>query len=189
MVRSARRKPGSSSNRATYKREQPPMRHIIPGFLVLVWATAGWAANNLQFGPPPSWVKPTAPPAKSAPTQAAVRILLVDQQVELTPKTISHYVENVIRIQTPQGMSDTGTITLVWNPDTDILTVHKVHILRGEKVIDVLGSGQTFTIARREANLDLATLDDTLTAILQPADMQVGDTLDVAYTLERTDPV
>lgn len=165
------------------------MRRIIPGFLVLVWATAGWTANNLQFGPPPSWVKPTSPPAKSASTQAAVRILLVDQQIELTPKTVSHYVENVVRIQTPQGMSDMGTITLVWNPDTDVLTVHKVHILRGDKVIDVLGAGQTFTIARREANLDLATLDDTLTAILQPADMQVGDTLDVAYTLERTDPI
>jgi tetratricopeptide (TPR) repeat protein/transglutaminase-like putative cysteine protease len=163
---------------------------MIPGLLTLIWATTGWAANNnLQFGPAPSWVKATPTPAAGAATQAAIKVLLADHQVELTPRTIKHYVESVVSIQTPQGLSAIGTITLLWNPDTDVLTVHKIHILRGQKVIDVLGSGQTFTIARRETNLDYASLDDTLTAILQPADLQVGDTLDIAYTLERTDPV
>lgn len=166
------------------------MRRVIPGLLALVWAAAGWAANNnLQFGPAPSWVKPTAVPAAGTATQAAIKVLLLDHQVELTPRTVTHYVESVVSIQTPQGLSTMGTITLLWNPDTDVLTVHRIHILRGQKVIDVLGSGQTFTIARRETNLDYASLDDTLTAILQPADLQVGDTLDVAYTLERTDPI
>lgn len=165
------------------------MRRIIPGFLALVWASAGWAASNLHFGPPPQWVKPTPLPAPSAATQAAIKIRLIDHQIELTPRTITHYSESLVRVQTPQGLSTMGTITLAWDPDTDVLTVHKVHILRGDKVIDVLGSGQTFTIAKRETNLDYATLDDTLTAILQPADLQVGDALDVAYTIERTDPV
>lgn len=165
------------------------MGRIIPGLLVLLWMAAASAGNNLQLGPPQAWVKPTALPAAGADTQAAVKILLIDHQMELTPRTLTHYVESAVRIQTPQGLSRMGTITLVWNPDTDILTVHRIHILRGGKVIDVLGSGQTFTIARRETNLDYATLDDTLTAILQPADLQVGDTLDVAYTIARTDPV
>jgi tetratricopeptide (TPR) repeat protein/transglutaminase-like putative cysteine protease len=162
---------------------------MIPGLLALAWATAGWATNNLQFGPAPSWVKATAVPAAGTATQAAIKVLLVDHQVELTPRTVKHYVESAVHIQTPQGLSMVGTVTLLWNPDTDVLTVHRIHILRGQKVIDVLGSGQTFTVARRETNLDYASLDDTLTAILQPADLQVGDTLDVAYTIERTDPV
>jgi tetratricopeptide (TPR) repeat protein/transglutaminase-like putative cysteine protease len=165
------------------------MRRIIPGLLALVWAGAGWAASNLQFAPAPSWVKAIPLPAAGTATQAAVKILLVDHQIEITPRTVKHYVESASLIQTPQGLSATGTITLVWNPDTDVLTVNKIRILRGQKVIDVLASGQTFTIAKRETNLDYASLDDTLTAILQPADLQVGDTLDVAYTLERTDPV
>lgn len=165
------------------------MRRIILGFAALVWATAGWAASNLQFGPPPQWVKPIPLPAAGADTQAAVRILLIDHQIELTPRTVTHYAESAVRIQTPQGLSKMGTITLIWNPDYDVLTVHRVHILRGQKVIDVLASGQTFTTARRETNLDYATLDDTLTAILQPADLQVGDTLDIAYTIARTNPV
>jgi tetratricopeptide (TPR) repeat protein/transglutaminase-like putative cysteine protease len=165
------------------------MRRIIPGLLTLFWATVGWSSNELHLGPPPQWVNPTPLPSAGTTTQAAVKVLLVDQQMKLTPQTVTHYVESAVRIQTPQGLSTMGTITLAWNPDTDVLTVHRIHILRGQKVIDVLGSGQTFTIARRETNLDYATLDDTLTAILQPSDLRVGDTLDLAYTIERTDPV
>ncbi|HEY7889041.1 MAG TPA: DUF3857 domain-containing protein [Steroidobacteraceae bacterium] len=145
------------------------MRRIIPGLLALVWAAAAWAgSSNLQFGPPQQWVKPTLLPATGAATQAAVKILLLDYQVELTPQTIRYYFESATHIQTPEGLTAAGNIAIVWDPDTDVVTVHKVHILRGDKLIDVLGAGQTFTIARRETNLDYETLDDALTAILQP---------------------
>ncbi|HEV2271938.1 MAG TPA: tetratricopeptide repeat protein [Steroidobacteraceae bacterium] len=166
------------------------MRRIIPGLLALVWAAAAWAgSSSLEFGPPQSWVKPTPLPAAGTDTQAAVKILLFDYQVELTPQTTRYYFESATHIQTPEGLTAAGNIAIVWDPDTDVVTVHKVQILRGNKVIDVLGAGQTFTIARRETNLDLETLDDALTAILQPAGLQVGDTVDLAYTLERTDPI
>jgi tetratricopeptide (TPR) repeat protein/transglutaminase-like putative cysteine protease len=165
------------------------MRRIIPGLLMLLWAAAAGAATSLQFGPPPHWVRPTPIPAPGAATSAAIQILLLDHQVELSARTVSHYIESAVRIQTPQGLSMMGTVRLAWNPDTDVVVIHKIHILRGKQVIDVLGSGQTFTIARREVNLDYAAIDGTLTAILEPADLEVGDILDVAYTLKRTDPI
>lgn len=165
------------------------MRRIIPGLLLLVRVAAASAATSLHFGPPPRWVRPTPLPALAAPTRAAVKGLLLDRQVRFSRRTVSFYVENALRIQTPQGLSAAGTVKLIWDPDTDVLTINKVHILRGRKVIDVLGSGQTFTIARREVNLDYAAMDDSLTAILEPAGLEVGDILDVAYTLERTDPI
>lgn len=166
------------------------MHRIIPGLLALAWAAAGWAGNsNLQFGAPQPWVKPTQLPTAGADTQAAVKNLLLDYQVDLTPQTTRYYIESATHIQTPQGLTAAGTITIVWDPDTDVVTVHEIHILRGKQVIDVLGAGQTFTVARRETNLEYQALDDDLTAILQPVGLQVGDTIDVAYTLERTDPV
>lgn len=165
------------------------MRCIIPGLLALLWTVSASAATTLQFGPPQSWVKPTPLPVAGADTQAAVRNLLLDYQVDLTPSTARYYFEGVTHIQTPEGLSAAGTITLVWNPDTDVVTIHKVEILRGKQVLDVLGAGQTFTVARRETNLEYATLDNTLTGILQPAGLQLGDTVDIAYTIERTDPI
>lgn len=164
-------------------------RLLITGVVALVWASAACAASNLQFGPRPDWVRPVPLPAVGKATEAAVKYLLADQQIKLSPNTVTTYVEYAVHIQTPQGLSAAGTVALVWDPDTDVLTVNRLEIRRGDKVINVLGSGQTFTIARREVNLDYAALDDTLTAVIEPADLQVGDTLDVAYTLERTDPV
>lgn len=165
------------------------MRRIITSLLMLASAAVASAGTSLQFGPPPQWVRPTPIPAPGAATSMAIKVLLLDQQVELSPGTVSHYMESAVRIQTPQGLSMMGTVKVAWNPDTDVVVIHKIHILRGNRVIDVLGSGQTFTIARREVNLDYAAIDGTLTGILEPTDLEVGDILDVAYTLERTDPI
>jgi tetratricopeptide (TPR) repeat protein/transglutaminase-like putative cysteine protease len=165
------------------------MRRIIPGLLALAWTAAACAAGRLEFAPPPPWVKPVPLPVAVAATHAPVRILLIDRQLELAPGTVKMYVESAFRIQTPQGLSQIGTLTLTWDPDTDAIIVHHVRILRGHEAIDVLASGQKFTVARRETNLAYASLDDVLTAILQPTDLRVGDILDVAYTIERTDPI
>jgi tetratricopeptide (TPR) repeat protein/transglutaminase-like putative cysteine protease len=165
------------------------IRSLLAGLLALVWSAAAAAATNLQFGPPPQWVRPVTLPAPGVSTQAAVKVLLIDYQVNLTRNSVSYYAESVTRIQTPEGLSQMGTLKVVWDPDTDVVVIHRIHILRGDKVIDVLGSGQTFTVARREVNLDYAAIDDTLTGILEPADLEVGDILDVAYTLERTEPL
>lgn len=69
------------------------------------------------------------------------------------------------------------------------MTIHKLHIIRGDKVIDVLAGGQTFLVLRRENNLQMAMLDGTLTAAIQPEGLQVGDIIDLAFTTRRHDPV
>lgn len=53
----------------------------------------------------------------------------------------------------------------------------------------MLAGGKTFTVLRRETNLELAMLDGDLTATIQPEGLRVGDTLDIAFTLHRHDPV
>jgi tetratricopeptide (TPR) repeat protein len=147
------------------------------------------AADALKFGPPPTWVVPQPiPPASDKASTAPVRILLNDVQTMFGPgKTIS-YSETAIRLQTPEGLS-AGNVAIPWQPSTDTITINKLHIIRGGRVIDVLASGQTFTVARRETNLDAATLDGTLTAVLQPEDLQAGDIIDLAATKEHVDPV
>ncbi|MBJ7438057.1 MAG: tetratricopeptide repeat protein, partial [Sphingopyxis sp.] len=139
------------------------------------------------IGPPPSWVKAVAPtqaPVKAS--EAPVRILLSDQQVQFEAGRQTIYSEVAIKIQTPQGLA-VGNISFPWRPDTDVLTVHKLLIRRGEHIIDVLASGQTFTVMRREQNLESATLDGILTANIQPNDLQVGDTLEFAASVSSSD--
>ncbi|QIL02563.1 DUF3857 domain-containing protein [Sphingomonas sinipercae] len=148
-----------------------------------------YAAEVLKFGPAANWVVPhPVPLASTVAKDAPLAILLSDQQVRFDPGKVSEYIEIALKLQSAEGLN-ASNIAFPWQPSTDTVTVHKVQLIRGGRTIDVLGSGQTFTIARRETNLDAATLDGTLTAMLQPEGVQIGDILSVAYTTERVDPV
>jgi tetratricopeptide (TPR) repeat protein len=98
------------------------------------------------------------------------------------------YTQLALKIRTVEGLS-AGNIIIAWRPATDAVTVNKLQILRGSSQIDVLSSGQTFTTLRREANLEAATLDGQLTATIQAEGLQIGDTIVLATTVERRDPV
>jgi len=157
----------------------------------LLAAGGARAADKPVIGPPPDWVKPndvSLTPPKSA-ANAPVGVILQDLQIKFTPDHEASYWRLVAKVQTPQGLSILGAVNPAWNPDTDTLTIHQVHILRDGKVIDVLAGGKTFAVLRRETKLEQATLDGTLTAALQIEDLRVGDILDIAWTLERADPV
>jgi tetratricopeptide (TPR) repeat protein len=147
-----------------------------------------YAEDQPIIAPPPSWVKPTSLPASpNTDDQSPVRILLSDQQIQLERGKETVYSNVAVKIQTPQGLA-AGNLSFPWRPDTDVLTVHKLQIQRGGKVIDVLAAGQTFTVVRREQNLENATLDGVLTANIQPEGLQVGDIIEFAMSLSSSDP-
>ena len=142
-----------------------------------------------DIGPAPAWVKPVALPAKPDKSDdAAVHVLLSDQQTKLEPGRVTTYLDFALAIQTSQGLQ-AGNLSFPWNPDTEEITVHKIVIHRDGKDIDMLAGGQTFTVVRREPNLEIATLDGVLTANIQPEGLQVGDVLEYAVTVSSADPV
>ncbi|MFL6762447.1 MAG: DUF3857 domain-containing protein [Sphingomicrobium sp.] len=165
------------------------MLNIRAGLLVgaALWANAAIAAESLKFGPPPAWVHPQDVPAAKQ-SDAPISILLTDEQIAFEPGKLTVYNDGAMKIQNAQGLA-AGNLSVVWQPATDTVTVNKLIIRRGDKVIDVLASGQTFTTLRRETNLDAATLDGTLTATIQPEGLQEGDVIELATTTERVDPV
>ena len=155
--------------------------------VVLAGASPAPAADALKYGPPPAWVV-AQPIPEAKPTDAPVNVLLSNAQIAVEPGKIVTYGEAAIKIQNPQGLA-AGNLSLSWQPATDTVTINKVRIRRGDKVIDVLKAGQTFTVLRRETNLDAAMLDGTLTANIQPEGLQEGDIIEFATTTERVDPV
>lgn len=162
-----------------------------PVAALLVSTCAGAAdpsADKPIIGPPAAWVRPAALPADTAkPDLGALRLLLSDQQSLLQPNGAETYSETVVRVQTAQGLNALGTITIPWKPDNGTLTVHKLHIVRDGRVIDLLAKGPGFTVVRRENNLEYAMLDGVLTAVIQPEGLQVGDILDMATTIKSRD--
>jgi tetratricopeptide (TPR) repeat protein len=148
------------------------------------------ALDAVPTGPAPAWVKPqaiTAPPLVSEPG-APFRIVLHDRQLYFSSEGDSEFIAQATQIRDVQGLGALGTVALAWNPDTDTVIVHRLRILREGASIDVLAK-QSFTVLRREANLERAIVDGVLTATLQPEGLRVGDVVDVAYTITHRDPV
>ena len=160
------------------------------GCALALWASAATAADKLSFGPPAAWVKPAPIPtvAIDPADNAPARRLLADMQMNFTPSANEVYLDTAVRIQTVQGLS-AATVGILWRPDIETVTVHSVHIVRGSQVIDVLKRGQTFTVLRRETNLERAMLDGVLTATLQPEGLQVGDVVEYSITKRQLDPI
>lgn len=153
-----------------------------------ILASPAYAADELAFGPAPSWVMNQ--PFQTGASQnndAPIDFLLSDAQVKLEPGMVANYSHNAVRINNPQGLA-AGNVIAIWDPAFEVVTFHQVTIQRGGQRIDVLGKGQKFTILRREQNLEQQTLDGRLTATLQPEGLQVGDILEVEMSQVRRDP-
>jgi TonB family protein len=166
------------------------LRGFALGLVLLLIAGAAAAADQPLYAPPAAWVKPLEIPKDQAPdTTTPTRTVVMDLQTRLAPEAQEFYSERAIKIQTPQGLSAVGNFALSWRPDIDTLIVHKARILRGDQTIDLLAGGHGFTVLRRENNLEMAMLDGALTAAMQPEGLEVGDVLDLALTIRRSDPV
>jgi hypothetical protein len=166
------------------------MKGWILALLALGVAGGARAADQPLYAPPSAWVKPLPiPDAPPATDGAAIQVLLQDTQTRMGPDGEEYYAEAVIRLLKPEGLAAMANIRQEWRPDTQTLILHRLDIIRGGKAIDQLVGGKKVTVLRREANLEMAVLDGGLTATVQPEGLQVGDLVDVAYTIKHHDPV
>ncbi len=157
--------------------------------LALMWAAPAAASELLAYGRPAAWIRAqtfaeTAPVA----TNDAARMALQDYQVRISEGGTESFIHTVVELRTPQSLQ-LANLRISWNPATEVVTIHQVLLRRGSVTIDVLGRGDTFTILRREQGLEVAMLDGRLTATLQVEGAQVGDFVEVAYSIRRKDPV
>lgn len=143
-----------------------------------------------RIAPPADWVLPVRPdPVVPAATEAPVQVLLSDQQVRLTTDAVETYAFSRMKIQTRQGLDALGTLGFTWKPDSDVLTVHRLALVRDGQVQDLLAGGEAFEVLRREDQLEQAVLTGMLTAVIQPEGLRVGDVIEMSHTLRRRDPV
>ena len=155
---------------------------IVPG--------AARAGSQPVYAPADSWVRAVA--AGEAAREDGARpsqIVLLNEQDRFLADGRDSFTQIVTVIQTPEGLSDSGSIQFGWDPDSETPVIHEVLIRRGGKTIDVLTQGQLFTILRRENNLQDDVLDGRLTAVLEPEGLQIGDVIDFAYTIKKRDPM
>ena len=162
-----------------------------PVSIVIAFALAhgpAFAQNDqVKRGPAPNWVVPSE--LMSVPENAGGLVFVRRQDflIHLDLQGQAQYLGYRIKILHPNALQ-LGNISLVWNPAAGAPTVHDIKVHRDGEVIDVLEKA-SFEILRRENQLELASLNGILTAVLRIADLRVGDELEVSLTVRAKDPV
>jgi transglutaminase-like putative cysteine protease len=157
--------------------------------LAALAAAPALAADKPAFGPPPAWVD-VAPIPDTAPSDiAATQALLDDNQARLGPDGDTTYNRRVERVLKPEGLRGLTSFGVTWDPETESVTFHRLAIIRDGKAIDLLDGGKHMLVIRREKDLEHAMLDGRLTANQQLEGIQVGDVLDVAWSMTRKEPL
>jgi len=166
---------------------------VLPAAAAVVaamWSGHAAAADKPAYAAPAAWVDVAPIPAlQSGPETPATQVLLDDSQARLERSGGTYYNRRVVRIVKTEGLSGSGSRSVSWNPTAETVTLHTLAIRRGDQVIDLLQGGKDVLVIRRETNLERAMLDGRLTASVQIKDLQVGDVVDWAYTVHRTEPL
>lgn len=156
--------------------------------LMAMMGLSAHAADQPLYQPAPNWVRPVPILLDMKSGGGAIDLLLLTAQNRLLPGDDEAFVEAASRVNAPEGLGQVGNLILAWNPTTESLTIHRARIIRGKQVIDLLANGRRFAVLRRETSLEAAVIDGELTATLQPEGLQVGDVIDLAFTLARHEP-
>ncbi|GGD70139.1 DUF3857 domain-containing protein [Croceicoccus mobilis] len=147
---------------------------------VMLAATPALAGEEVLYGPAPDWVDVT--PTSEIDPDATGILNRLDRQQRIEDGTVTTYIDRAIKLSSAEALTQAGTSTATWMPERGDLTIHKVEIVRGDKVVDVLETGEEYTVLRREQQLENRTLDGILTATLAVPGLQIGDVLHIVFS-------
>ncbi|WP_160616444.1 DUF3857 domain-containing protein [Pseudoblastomonas halimionae] len=142
--------------------------------VVAVCASPAYAGEEVIYEAAPAWVEPVDFDAALAKDEMLV---LFDRQVRMEDGVVHDYLDIAYKIETPQALTQLGTVQVPWLPDKGDLFVHNLEIVRDGEVIDLLANGGDFDVLRREQQLESRSLDGMLTATMAIPGLRVGDVL------------
>lgn len=137
----------------------------------------------------PAWVVPVAMPTAVQPVGTApLHMVMQDQQVWFHGAATSFYQHRILRIDQPEGIQGMARLSVQWRPETDRLTIHTFRLTRGARSNDLLPAVQE-VLAHKGSNLGGLRVDGQRSLGLPIAGMAVGDVVEIAWTIERNEPL
>ncbi|MEL6708054.1 MAG: DUF3857 domain-containing protein [Pseudomonadota bacterium] len=143
------------------------------------------AGDEVQYGPAPEWVELTDLSQREA--EAQVQVVLLEQQSRIEKGQLWRYQSTAIALDSPQALTQFGTLSAQWLPDKGDLIVHSVNLIRDGEVIDVLADGAEFEVLRREQGLESRLLDGSLTATMNVPGARLGDIVHLTFSVTLND--
>ena len=148
------------------------------GLLLAGAAMPALAGEAVLYDTAPGWVELAKVEPKPADSNSF--IVLFDQQARIEKARLWSYIDTAIALDSPEALTRFGTLTATWMPDKGDLIVHRVELIRGGAIIDVLEGGAVFEVLRRERGLENRLDDGSLTATMAVPGAKLGDVLRLA---------
>lgn len=164
------------------------------GLLAPASANAAFPAHpGVTVAPVPSWVEVAEaavgdPPAEPEVASAALHYLLVDDQVLADGSRSSEYTHVVYRILTSAGLDTGSQHEIGFDPSFARVAIHHLRVHRRGAWSDRLADAH-LSVVQRESNFSRQLYDGSLSVLLVLRDVQVGDLVSLAYTVEGSNPV
>lgn len=161
---------------------------VVSAFVAGLLATsASLAGETPLYQPTPVWVVPAKLPDLATLGNGTPGMLIFDAQQRIADGGLWSYVDTAQRIASPEQLNQLANLTLPWLPDKGDLIIHELAIIRGTEQIDLLKSGKTFTVLRREQGLEQRELTGILTATMAVEGLRVGDILRTRFSTTSKD--
>ena len=157
------------------------------GLIAAAIAMPAHAGDTILYGEEDAWVDVANLP--SAAEGQGLPLRLMESQTRMEDGVVASYGDIAFALDSTEALDAMGTITLEWLPDKGDLTVHRVALVRGDEVIDVLADGARFEVLRREEGLEKRILNGALTATMSIPGAQIGDVLRYSFTTTTDEQV
>ncbi len=154
--------------------------------IVLACACSTIAGERVGIGPLPAWV--TRLPNVLRPLTEEERnqpfvILLKDLQIANVGGKSQEYVRQVIALNTRVTVERFSGLHILFDPERQTATLHRIAIFRDGKLIDVTNRAQLRT-QRVASNLDSQRRANQILVSYVIPDLRAGDIVDMAVTLD-----
>jgi hypothetical protein len=147
------------------------------------------AAPGYTVGPAPDWVqeRPLPPVPRGEIGGAPVQAVLIQREIRLGDEPVA-YTRMIRRALTAAGIAPASEIAIDFNPSYQSLRLHRIAVIRDGVARDLTAS-LAVRLVQREQELEQGIQDGQVTALLSPEDVQVGDLVDLSYSIAGRNPI
>ncbi|HEU4388604.1 MAG TPA: DUF3857 domain-containing protein, partial [Blastocatellia bacterium] len=176
---------------ASQSRAKAACRLILALSIILAASCTAAANQNFSVKPSPAWVEKLPPAAAIAPDSednSGVIEILGDYQYRVTATGTEHYYHRIRKLVSSPALEDSAEIKVDFEPSYQELVIHHVSIIRNGTTINALRPNE-IKVIQRENDLYQRIYNGTLTALIFPNDVRVGDVIDYAFSVNGDNPV
>lgn len=145
---------------------------------------------SYDIAPVPDWVttRDYVAPESLAAGQDPVRYITSDEQLYIHDKDFQRF--RLLRLQAVSdlGRNDVSRLSFYFAPEYQTFNLHYVRRLRAGVATNITQLAD-IRLAQQEQELDNSMYNGLVSVMILAPDIQVGDTLEVAFTINGTNPI